>query len=97
MIFDIKNGSSGIVVVLILFILMSVGVIGFIMLSDQHNEALTSDPLNSTGVLSTGSIAYNLTNQTTTTVANNGGIAIFLFIMAFIVCLGSILVAVLKR
>jgi uncharacterized membrane protein SpoIIM required for sporulation len=97
MTFDVRNGSSAMITLLVVFVLMAAGIVGFIMLSTQHNETLTSDPTNSTGVLSTGSLGYNLTNQTSTVIANNGGAAIFLFFMAFVVCLSMIIIVAFKR
>jgi hypothetical protein len=64
---NFTKGSSGLVGLVLVFIIIVVGVMGFLMLATEMNssfDAARLDPTNSSGVLVHGELAGNITNET---------------------------------
>jgi len=95
---DYKNGSSALLTVLLISILMSIAVFGFIVLIsnwDDHSATFRNDSVNLTGI-DYNSVSYNATNATVHGLTRIAPGLIWFILIFFVVIFLTLLALALK-
>lgn len=68
------DGYSGVVMGVFILVIIAVGAVGFIMISNEYNiqyNNVISDPLNNTGIMVNNTTGYEATKLITTSASDN--------------------------
>jgi hypothetical protein len=98
--YDNENGASGVVAGVMIFVIIVVGALGFLMITDAFETQYTSasaDPLNSTGIYLNNTTPYQGVHTITKGVTDNIPVAIFLALLLAIILVVLAVWAILKR
>jgi hypothetical protein len=94
---DFKNGSSALITILLMVVVISIAAFGFIILVDKMDQHVNAtDTTNLTGITYTSDI-YNATNETAHGLSNIMPNFIWIVIIFFMVVFLTILALALKQ
>lgn len=99
MLFDIKSGSSHLIIVLLMIILVAVSSFGFIIFVSKWDDRVSNvsnDSVNLTGI-NYNSEMYNATNATIHGLSNTMPVFIWIIIIFFMVLFLTLLALGLKH
>ena len=92
--------ASGVVAGIMIFVIVAVGSLGFLMISDafntQYNGAI-QDPVNSTGIMLNNTSSYEGVKVITTAVSNSIPAAILVAFLLAVILIVLLVWAILKK
>jgi hypothetical protein len=94
------EGISGVIAGFMIFVIVIVGAISFLMLTDSFNKQYddaSSDPVNNTGIYLKNSTPYESTKIITTSITDNIPVGIFLAFLLAVLTVIMLIWAILKR
>lgn len=98
--YDNDNGATGVVAGIMIFVIIVVGALGFLMITDAFETQYASasaDPVNSSGIYLNNTTPYTGVHVVTKGITDNIPVAIFLALLLAIILVVLTVWAILKR
>ena len=95
-----ENAASGVVATIMVFIIVVVGAISFLMITDAFNKQYDSailDPINNTGLMLNNTSSYIAVTTVSRGITDNMGVGILLAFLLAVITIVMLVWTILKR